>query len=855
MGMKYLKKIKLVYIISVVLFFSFISNANAGRDASEKNKYKQAEQQLSFDNFDKALQLYSDLFEKNSENYNFAYKIGYCYLTGEKFQDVDSAIEYFLIASEHVNKRYKNKFREKDAPVNTFYYLGVAYRLNKDFEKAIKAFNTYSEKMSNKERKTVQGKFIDREIQSCKDAMEIIDSERMKIERIIVNDLQEPSVRCPILCFDANRLIFTNGKYNVFPPDINYNTEYSEGPFDGVYMADRQEDGSFDNPINITNDLEIPYPFIPVTATSDGSELYLVADRYDNGDIYMSKYENGKYQPAERVKKLNTRKWESHATITADGKRIYFTSLRKGGEGGLDIWYSDRDEEGEWQKPINAGSQINTPFHEEMPYIIRNGHAMYFSSESHTNVGGFDVFYTNWDDQSENWSKPVNLSYPFSTAGNDMGYIIENTPVFAFCPVNDNKRREGVEDCDCISLEDEEAPQMAKISGIIELDPENQEKLMGIRVKLIDKESGESIADVSLDENGKYVIEEVGAGQYDLIAYDDTGDLMVRSMEVPQNEVWDITGVDMKISTENIASVVNTDVNNNVENSQIVGFKNIFFGNNSDVIEDKFDSDLNQIADYLKNNPDSRIEIQGYCSQTGPIAYNMQLSESRAQNVKEFLVNNGVNENQVQIKGYGFEKPIAINDFPDSQIYNRRTEIVFLNDENINPIQAYVPTYYRAVDADLNYDNGKFFYCEIDVFNDLVAECVFFDFDEYDINLESKENLDFIADYLISNPQAKFKLSGHTDHYGTDNYNMELSQNRVVQVQDYLVGKGVNSSQLEIEFLGEKENITVATDDDMVRRLNRRVNVYVVEQGEPPIRVAPIIVPEEYRLTKTGLDN
>ena len=689
-------KLKGLFSLMILVSLFISTSSYAGSDLSDKEKYKKAEEQMAYDNFDKALELYIDLFKQNSNNYNYAYKIGYCYLTGESTQDVQSAIDYLLMATENTDKKYRNKYKENKAPLNAYYYLGVAYRLNKEYEKAIDAFNTFDQKMTKKERKTVQGMFIEREIQSCRDAMEVIDAERMKIEKIIVSDLKEPNVRCPILCWEANRLIFTNGKYNIFPPDINYNTEYSEGPFDGVFMADRTEKGQFANPKNITNDLQIPYPFIPVTATADGSELYLIADKYDNGDIYMSKFENGKYQPAEKVKKLNTRKWESHATITADGKRIYFTSLRKGGQGGLDIWYSDRDDEGKWQKPVNLGPEVNTPFHEEMPYVIRNGNAIYFSSESHTNVGGFDVFYTNWDEQNKKWSKPINLGYPFSTGGNDMGYIVENTPVFAFCPVNDNKRREGVEECDCISLVDEEAPQLAKISGIIELDPENQERLMQVRVKLIDKDSGEEIANVKLDENGNYLIEGVEAGNYDLIAYDQSGDLMTRAIEVPQNESWDITGMDMVIKTPDLA-------NND--------------GNNTD------------------NNDES-----------------------------------------------------------------------------------------------------------------LMIENIFFDFDKYDIKPESTNNLDIIADYLKKNPEAKFKISGHTDHYGTELYNMDLSKNRAVSVQNYLVNKGVSKAQLSIEYYGEQMQITVETEDDDIRHLNRRVEFSVVKQGQPQVVVKTIIIPEGYLL-------
>jgi len=662
---------RLTIVLSVIiLLFTSIGNIYAGKGVSDKSKYKSAEEFLTYDEFEEALKIYLELYKENNNNFNFAYKIGYCYLTGEKTQDVDAAIEYFLLASEHIAKRYKNNFKETEAPVTTWYYLGVAYRLNKEFDKAIDAFKRYDEEMRRRERKSVPGKFIQREIQTCKDAKEVIDSERMKIEKIYVQDLEEPNVRCPILCYDANRLVFTNGKYNIFPPDINYNTEYSEGPFDGVYTAERNENGQFSNPKFISEDLGIPYPNIPVTATADGSELYLIVDKYDNGDIYVSHYENGKYQPAEKVKKLCSRKWESHATITADGQRIYFTSLRKGGEGGLDIWYSDRDEEGKWQKPVNAGPVINTPFHEEMPYVIRNGNALYFSSEGHKNLGGFDMFYSSWDESQETWTEPVNLGYPFSTAGNDMGYIIENTPIFAFCPVNDNKRRDGVEECDCISLIDEEAPQLASISGLIELDPENQEKLMGIRVKLIDKDTGDEIADVGLDENGNYKIEGITSGSYDLIAYDETGDLNVRPIEVPQNEVWDITDVNMIIETGDIA------VGPGPTEEKNIMIKNVFFDFDKYDIKSESIENLDLIADYLVNNPDAKIKVVGHTDFKGTEGYNVTLSQNRAVTIRDYLVSKGVSNSQLVVEYYGETQPITV-EVEDDEIRHLNRRVMF----------------------------------------------------------------------------------------------------------------------------------------------------------------------------------
>lgn len=691
----------MIILLSVMTYPSFAVNS------SNKNQWKKAESHILRDEFNEALKLYIDLFKSDPQNFHFAYKIGFCYVSTENNQDIEASIDYLKMACENTDLKFRNVYSERKAPILSWYYLGVAYRLNKEYDKAIDCFEEYKKSMTRKESKVIGKLFVDREIQSCKDAKESFDSERMAVEKIVVQGLEDPSVRCPILAYSANRLIFTNGKYNIFPPDINWEKDYSEGPFDRVFMAERSDDGLyFHSPKPIGADLRIPYPYIPVTATADGSELYLVVDKNDNGDIYMSKFENGKYQPAQKVKELNTRKWESHATITGDGKRMYFASMRKGGIGGLDIWYSDRDENGKWQKPVNMGTPINTKFHEEMPYIIKNGNALYFSSEGHVNRGGFDVFYSNFDENSKSWAKPQNLGYPFSTAGNDMGYIVENTPIFAFCPVNDNKRREGIGECDCISLTSEDVPQLATITGVIELNPESKDVLLQTRVKIVDSDTRKEISNVPVDQNGYYKFEGIENGNYDVIAYVNDRDLMTVKLTVPQNEKWDISGINMNI----------------------------------------------EIGDII-------------------------------------AANNQVDENDVQIN------------------------------ENVQIVKEPV-------------------YCEN----------VLFDFDKSDIKAEFYANLDNIASWMKKNPSAIFKLTGHTDHYGTEQYNIELSLRRANSVSSYLISKGVSQKQLVIKYEGETNGITIPVEEDYIRRLNRRVVFDVVVQGDPIMEVKPIIVPQEYRM-------
>jgi outer membrane protein OmpA-like peptidoglycan-associated protein len=685
------------FVFLTVLACVFVFNLSfANEDNSDKKEWKIAEEFFLHDNFIDALPAYINLYKKDPANYNTSYKIGYCYLIADSRQNISASIDYLKRASENISSNYKNKYSEKQAPVNSLYYLGAAYRFNQEYSKAIEAFTEYRDLMSKSESKTVRGKFIDREIQSCHDALQGIDSERMKVEKILVHDLKDPNVRCPILSFESDRLIFTNGKQNVFPPDINWGVEPSQGPFDGVYSAIRDADGYFGVPKSIDEYLQIPYPYIPVTATADGSELYLIVDKKDNGDIYVSKFIDGEFQKAESVNALNSRKWESHATITADGKRIYFTSLRKGGEGGLDIWYSDRNEEGNWQEPINIGDVINTPYHEEMPYVIRNGNAIYFSSEGHKNTGGFDMFYSNYNDDTKSWSTPVNLGYPFSTVGNDMGYIIENTPIFAFCPVNDNKWRDGVGDCDCISLTDEIAPMLASISGIVQLDPENVELLIRTRIKLMDNLSDTPLAEKLLDETGYYKFDSIQEGSYDIVLSVESLELSRTTVDVPQNTVWDIEGMNMLVSTSEIlalntvagdTTVIDIDISNNVltpdnidRDSSTLYIENILFGFNKYNINPIYYDNLDKLANYLNRNPDAKIEIGGHTDWIGSNQYNYQLSGYRANEVKNYLVSKGNNPENIITQQYGETMHIAANSYyngednPNGRQFNRRDQ-------------------------------------------------------------------------------------------------------------------------------------------------------------------------------------
>lgn len=669
-------------------------------ELNPRELWQSAELSLAYENYRSALKHYKKLLEYYPENHHFNFKLGFIYLISEELQDIEKARDYLNFAAENTTKRFKNRFRTKKAPHYTNYYLGVTHMLEKDYEKALEIFLEYQENMGFRESRSLYADLVDRDIKTSQKGGYFVREDRMKTPRIRVEGLQKELIRCPVFSEDAGRLIFTYGTANIFPRDLNFYHNYDASPFDDIYIAQFGEDGIFHSPINISEDLDIRFPHLPVSVTADGNELYLVVDEGDNGQIYMSRFEDGKYQKARPVNALNSRRWESHASITADGSRIYFTSGRSGSFGELDIWYADRNETGQWGRPQNLGEIINTPFKEEMPYISRDGKKLFFSSEGHINFGGFSMFFSKYDEELQEWTTPENLGYPYSTTGNDMGYFVEIAGGFMFCPVNDSKRREGIYDNECICLLEEAPPILADISGIVK--PENDEDILpdNTSIKVFFHETEQKISETILDQNGNFEFFELLPGDYSLIVYTEFNELKIHELNIPEN-------------TEKITDIL------------------------------------------------------------------------------------------ILIPGVATDEYIA-----------------------------------AKKEAELK-----------KIFEDApVVEAVFFDFDRYEVLPKYFENLQIIAKYLRAFPEAKILLTGHTDHFGPQEYNLILSKNRAEAVKKYLVEvENTDASQISTSWRGKLDLITIDTYDDNIRRLNRRVEIKLIEDGKIPIIIKPISVPREYQ--------
>ena len=392
--------------ISVVLlqfiWLIFIPIAAQSQSASEiKNIFAQAESYYLYEEYELANQLY--LLLETPDNLNIKYKIGTCYLNipGEK----GKAITYLEEAVKSASYEAKpSSFKEKRAPLDSYFYLAKAYMINNDLEKGLNTLRTFQKLASETKSKggMQNQEFIDQQIQACQTAIKLKDAPVAFRKKPLGSDFSLGSINDnPAVSFDGSTIVYTERR----------------GVVNAIFYS-RKERGKWQPPVEITTELNAGEDCSTCSLNGDGSELFLYkTDDYD-GAIYSSVYKDGYWTPIKKLNRnINTKFYESHASVSADGKKLYFTSNREGGFGNLDIYVSEKDGTGEWGPAVNLGSTVNTPFNEDAPFITEDGTTLYFSSEGHSSMGGYDIFKSSYAESG--WKTPENLGYPVNSSDDD----------------------------------------------------------------------------------------------------------------------------------------------------------------------------------------------------------------------------------------------------------------------------------------------------------------------------------------------------------------------------------------------------------------------------------------------------
>lgn len=445
----------------------------------------------------------------------------------------------------------------------------------------------------------------------------------------------------------------------------------------------RGDDGEFDS------GEPMPYPFNQqdneggATLTIDNRELFytvckLTPTNYLNCDIYTSRFEYGQWTEIENLgPNVNLPDaWETQPTISSDGKTLYFVSDRPGGYGGYDLYKTERDEEGNWGKAVNLGSTINTPGNERSPFIHTDSQTLYFASgdrigpdnkvyRGHPGLGGYDIFYSRLNEDGT-WDKPKNIGYPINTEADEASFFVSTDGRTAYVASNNLETGPGGWDLYSFELYPEARPEKVLfVSGEVTQEEESNEPIEAT-VALRNVET-RRVTHIPVDqETGRYVA---------AVRFDSDYVLTVKK----ENHAYESTYISKEDTTFHAPTEVDVEIRP-IKAGRSYTIRDINFDTDSYKLNRQARFIIEEFAEFLKDHPQIRVEVQGHTDNVGGHDYNLFLSDDRAKAVYDYLIELGIAKSRLSYKGYGLTKPIDTNTTEEGRARNRRTEFFIIND-------------------------------------------------------------------------------------------------------------------------------------------------------------------------------
>lgn len=403
-------KTKFILILFLALFLSL--HAFPKRNVF-KRPLQDAEYYYLYEDYQEALYLYKDLDTSGYSNANIKYRIGICYIHSDF--EKEKAIPYLKEAAKNVSPEYDEAdLFEKSSPYETYYYLGKVFLIDNQLDSAARYFAKYRSTLPKDDLQNLI--FVNNEILSCR----IADDQKPRAQ---IKDIVNAGSAINSRFSEVNPVVTSNEDILIYTSKLQF--------YDAIFFSKKIND-QWSSPVNITPQIGTDGRYYPCFLSFDGNTLLLVRESIFESNIYMSSYsrETGKWSKAEEIKgAVNSSNYETHACLSKDGNTLYFTSNRPEGYGGMDIYVSHKSDDNDWGKPENLGTQINTPFNETAPFICENNNKLYFSSQGHFTLGGYDYFYTERNAHAE-WTLPENVGYPINTTDDNIFfYPVKNGKV------------------------------------------------------------------------------------------------------------------------------------------------------------------------------------------------------------------------------------------------------------------------------------------------------------------------------------------------------------------------------------------------------------------------------------------
>lgn len=363
-----------------------------------------AEEHYKHQNYMMALPMYRELIKREPNETDYQYRLAYCYL----HTNFDKKAAIPLL---------EKVVKEPKCPTDAWYWLGKAYHLDNKFDLAIKAYTSYKELMVKAKNKEEAEK-TDHLMEQCTNARALI---KHPINITFTNAGPEVNSEYPDYypwtTSDEQSLFFTSRRKGGHASQVE-----SDGLFSSDCYSASVMDGKWAKAQNLGSTINTGLDEQIVGIRPDGTQLVVYIDHITElEDLYISKKKPNGFGKIEKLSENANKEKEYSGSIfeTEDGPILYFVRKGKDCVGESDIFTARQLPTGAWGIPRNIGTKINTKYKEDFPWLSMDGKTLYFASEGHSSMGGFDLFKSSWDDGENAWTEPVNLGYPLNTSDDE----------------------------------------------------------------------------------------------------------------------------------------------------------------------------------------------------------------------------------------------------------------------------------------------------------------------------------------------------------------------------------------------------------------------------------------------------
>lgn len=765
-------KMKVLTAMAVLLISGVRANC---QEINVSKNLPKAEKLFQVQNYKEALPLYLELKNAGVEVELLNYKIAKCLNASPEVNDKVRSIEFYEAVDEAA-------FRQ--LPYNYYVEIADAYLLNDQIEQALIFYNKQL-KISGADKRTKTD--VEKKIETAKVAYsQMRIPKNVQIERLgsVINS--EFTEYNPVVSADESVMAFTVLR----PADSKTGEKVAEE----IHISYNQT-GNWS--LSEKVDVLTQNNYGTAGISPDGEEMMVFIGDQTTGSIFtIRKEDNGWSRPVPIGPAVQSKYLESTASVTPDQKTIYFASNRPGGYGGMDIYKAERKPDGSWGNVKNLGPKINTKADEDAPFIHPGGKLLFFTTNGHNGMGGYDIYKSEL--VNGEWDTPKNMGYPINTTANDNYFTLIADGTRGYFS-SDRKGGFGGQDIYVMDMPaDYETIPLTMIKGRI-LDAETNLPLP-TKIYMIDNETKEKIDYVyhPNQKTGNYLVILPPNKSYDMIIESEGFLPYTLNIDVPnQTEFYELY---QKIYLKTIRHF-------DVIVGQEVQVKNAFYYTQE---ESRNSIRREHEAALIEYDSIDAYELMGDLIDAGDqaaIDYLLQL----------LMIKNPIDEINFDDNNEKLQSARRIYYYDESD--ESKFEKKGVNGDTIYSL----PTMYVTIEAKEQKQNAKLTSSDYNMQMLGKVLKVYFNAGESTLDKKYEKDLDRILQELNSQSNFGVEISGYASAEGDEEFNKKLSNQRAITVLDYLNHRGVVRRRIIAKGYGSEESSGTSKEE------SRRVEVRIVD--------------------------